>query len=110
MPLRISSLLSEVWGEELIMSKISKGWVTLILGPATGLWIILQHPDEINTIIGATVVIIQTITALYHDIMEKQIKATATKVVSTPENTTLVLPKGATAVPTSTQEVQSSLG
>jgi len=72
MGLRILFLLSELIGGDYFMNKISKGWVTLILGPASGLLIILQHPDEANTIIGATYGIIMAIIALWHDIAKDE--------------------------------------
>lgn len=68
---------------------LSKGWLTLILGPLSGLWIILQHPDEINTIIGAVVTIITALGALQHDIEEQKIKAST--VGSNPANATEVI-------------------
>ena len=78
MGLRGLSSLTDFFQGSDDMNKLSKGWTTWAGGLVTGLLIIYQHPDTVNTMIGAAVVLVQSFLTLQHDLAEKNIASPET--------------------------------
>ena len=72
-------------------TKFDKGWITLLLGPLTGLLVISGHVapsnsgavvEEFNTLAGAVITIITVVAALHHQIELEKIKQPTTQISS----------------------------
>lgn len=95
------SNLIENGGVYLMSKNINKGWVTLILGPLTGLLVASGHLDgsnasvvldEFNTLAGALITIATVLGALSHEIQLKKLDTTTTTVTPVVPTVTVTTP------------------